>query len=464
MLLSPYLNSHAFYQMVFNNSEQRSTYEFVLPLAQSVNVLLCPTAIFLLFLKFTSYTKLNREILVMFLGLVFSVFIIFVNPMPGRAIWSLPFIIYFYLSNKEYSKAPFILYNLIYIIYFLLFFENNTLFLHKNPIINLINNLSVSLLIASVVFIIMWMMQIGIKRNEELKIKEKPLLVGIGGDSSTGKHTTFNALKMLIGGNSCIPVFGDNFHKWERDNQNWKVFTHLNPMSNKLHEELDLAIALKEGNQIELIEYDHAKGKFTNPKIVEASKFIFFIGLHPFYLKSMRDLIDIKIFMEADEDLRCFWKIKRDVAERGYKKSKVVEQIDSRLEDNKKFIQPQKDFADLIIKFIPLDKIDNNNPAIDKIPFKVVYKLDNSINLDNLINDLSKVKSLSAQLFPLDDLIHQEICIEGSISSQNITSVVHNLELNFDELLISNPNWESDYAGITQLIFLIIYNHKMRAK
>jgi uridine kinase len=310
----------------------------------------------------------------------------------------------------------------------------------------------------------MWMMQIGVKRNEELKIKEKPLLIGIGGDSSTGKHTTFNTLKMLIGENACIPVFGDNFHKWERDNQNWKVFTHLNPMSNKLHKELELAVALREGDQIELIEYDHTKGKFINPKIVEASKFIFFIGLHPFYLKSMRDLIDIKIFMEVDEDLRRFWKIKRDVAERGYEKSKVIEQIDSRLEDNKKFIQPQKDFTDLIIKFTPLEKIDQNDLSISTIPFKVIYKLDNSVNLDNLINDLSKIKSLSTQLFPLDDLIHQEVCIEGSISFQDIANIAHNLELNFDELSIGNPSWQSDFAGITQLMFLIIYNHKMKAK
>ena len=463
--LAPYLNSRAFIEMVLNNSEQKGFYEFTLPLASKVNLVLCPTAIFMLFLKFTSYKKLNNEIFLMFLGLVFAVPIIFVTPMPGRVLWSLPFIIYFYISNKECSKVPFLFYNIIYVIYFLIFSKDNPLNLHlkiRHP--ELINDLSISLLIASISIIVVWMYQIGIKRNEELKIKEKPLLIGIAGDSSTGKHTTFKILEKLLGKDSCVPVFGDNFHKWERGSENWKVFTHLNPLSNKLHKELDTAIALKGGNEIEIGEYAHSQGKFKNPILVEPNKFILFTGLHPFYLQSMRELLDIKIFMDADEELRQYWKIKRDVEERGYEKSQVVEQINSRLEDGKKFIKPQKDFADLIIKFTALTKIDLENLQSKAVPIKTTYVLGNSINLEGLLNNLTKIDTLMIEYSNLCNLTHQQLDIEGFISSQEIANIAYNLELNFDELLISEPVWLDNHAGVTELIFMLIYNHKMKAK
>lgn len=464
LLLSPYISSFAFREMVFNTIEQKRIYEFALPVSSSLSIVVCPIVIFLLFMKFASFKKLNNEILIMFAGIVFACLVIFATPMPGWFIWSLPFLIYFYLNNVEHSRVPFVLYNFIYSLYFILFFEKNYLRLSKVTDVIFLDNLALSLLLSSVGFTAIWMYQIGIKRNEELKIKQKPLLIGIGGDSSTGKHTTYEILKSFLGEELCVPVFGDNFHKWERGNENWKIYTHLNPVGNKLHEEVEKALALKEGNEIDLVEYNHNTGQFKNPKVVESNKFIFFIGLHPFYLKQMRELIDIKIFMDTDETLRQFWKINRDLKERGYEESKVLEQITSRSEDARKFIIPQKDFADLIIHYFPVSTIDLKNQSAKNIEIKTRYIIDNSINLENLHTKLNRVRSLRVEYNHLSNLIHQEFEIQGNITSQQVANIGYNLGLNFDELLIKLPRWLADYDGITQLIFLVIYNHKMRVK
>lgn len=465
LFVSPYIDSHAFREMVFNTIEQKRIYEFVLPVSNTLSIIVCPTIIFCLFMKFASFKKLNKEILLMFCGIVLACLVIFVTPMPGWFLWSLPFLIYFYINNYEYSRAPFLLYNLIYISYFLIFFERNIFsVINWDKYLTQINNLALSLLLSSIGFITIWMYQCGIKRNEELKLKEKPLLIGIGGDSGTGKHSLYSVLEKLLGEAFSVPVFGDNFHKWERGNENWNVYTHLNPSSNKLHQEFNFAVALQEGRQIEIVEYDHKTGTFTNPKTVGSNKFIFFVGLHPFYLSGMRELIDIKIFMEPDENLRRYWKIKRDVLQRGYEQAKVMEQITLRSEDNIRFIKPQKDFADLIVKYLPLEEIDLNGLTQNEVKLKVKYQLDNSINLDNLLSNLSKITTLKVTPEHLDNLIQFEIEVEGEISASEVQQVAYSLGLNFDELLFHKPQWLSGYDGIAQLIFMLIYNYKMKVQ
>jgi hypothetical protein len=284
-LLFPYLHSPAFIQMVFKAAEQQSFYEFLIPVSQNLSIVVCPTIIFLLWLKFASYPKLNNEILMMFLGVVFSALVVFVTARPGWFIWSLPFLIYFYVQNDKVSKAPFVLYNLIYFVYFAFLHDNPHLFLYQFMDKSLVDNLLLSLILSSIAFTTVWMYQLGIEANEQLKIKSKPLLIGIGGDSSTGKHTLYHILQNLLGAKLCIPLYGDDMHKWERGDIHWQSYTHLNPASNRLHTEIDTALSLKDQNFVSRSHYNHQTGKFDKETRIDPSKFIFFIGLHPFYLK-----------------------------------------------------------------------------------------------------------------------------------------------------------------------------------
>ena len=65
----------------------------------------------------------------------------------------------------------------------------------------------------------------------------------------------------------------------------------------------------------------------------------------------MNDIIDIKVFMDTDRDLIKKWKIERDVNERGHSMEKVIQQIDSRKSDYYKYIDSQKENADIVIRF-----------------------------------------------------------------------------------------------------------------
>lgn len=456
------LTSEAFRLMVYNSPEQAKIFAFSIPVSNTLSFVICPMVVVLVFFKFVSYRKLNRQIFIMFLGFVFASLVVFVPPMPGWFIWSIPFLIYFYVSNEEYSRAPFIFYNIIYFVYFAFFFEKQAPIQIGSLSPEVVNNLALSITMACVGYIALWMFRLGVERNEQLRVREEPFLIGIGGDSASGKHTVFNVLRGLVGKEQSIPIFGDNFHKWERGNENWNVYTHLHPSGNRLHEEMNVAIALKDGKSIEMGEYDHSSGKFTEANRIESNKFVFFVGLHPFYLKKMRDLIPMKIFMDTDESLRRHWKIQRDMEKRGYEKRDVLDQIESRLEDSEKYIKPQAQFADLVVSMKPLEKITENTPPEKEIPFEANYSLDNSISLDRLIHGLESVTTLKVEW--IHGVDKQTLKVSGEITAREIMQIAFSLGLNYDELLIKTNKWLKNYNGITQLVFLILYNDKMGLK
>jgi phosphoribulokinase len=73
-------------------------------------------------------------------------------------------------------------------------------------------------------------------------------------------------------------------------------------------------------------------------------------GLHPFYDKRVRDLIDFKIYLDISDEVKFAWKIQRDMAERGHSLESIKASIESRKPDFDAYIDPQKKEADVIIQ------------------------------------------------------------------------------------------------------------------
>jgi len=175
-------------------------------------------------------------------------------------------------------------------------------------------------------------------------------IITIAGSSGVGKTTL--AKLLLINYGKCVHLTGDNYHKWERGNHNWKEYTHLDPQANDLETaSLDLS-ALKEGRTISVSKYSHESGKFCPSEETKSEGVIIHEGLHSLYTEELREVSDLKIFVDTDEDLKLEWKIERDMKERGYSRSQVLEAIHSRQADEIKYIDPQRKYADIVVKFI----------------------------------------------------------------------------------------------------------------
>jgi uridine kinase len=171
--------------------------------------------------------------------------------------------------------------------------------------------------------------------------------IAITGDSGSGKTTLSNILKKLFDNSFVLEC--DRYHKWERGNANWSKMTHLNPEANYITKMNNDVFDLKIGNSIYQIDYDHDTGKFTDKQHIESKDNVIICGLHSLYLKD--NIVNLKIYMDVDENIRIPWKIKRDIEKRGYSLDKILKQIEDRKEDFNKYIFPQKEKADIIICF-----------------------------------------------------------------------------------------------------------------
>lgn len=198
----------------------------------------------------------------------------------------------------------------------------------------------------------------------------------ICGDSGSGKTTLGNVLKKFFSNSFMLEC--DRYHKWERNDDNWKSYTHLNPESNFLSKMSQDVFDLKIGKSIYHVDYDHNTGKFTDTEIIDSSDNLIVCGLHSLY-NDNNHLYNLKIFVDTCDNLKLKWKIERDVNERGYTLEKVLKQIKDRQNDYLKYIYPQKDLSDLIVNFYL-----NNE---DKICLKLHIK--SSYNISNLVTEFN---------------------------------------------------------------------------
>jgi uridine kinase len=253
-------------------------------------------------------------------------------------------------------------------------------------------------------------------------------------------------LQDVVGKNNLIMLNGDDAHKWERSDNNWQIFTHLNPSANKLHTDAEHLYALIDGNSIERVLYNHKTGKFNKPKVLKNNQHILFQGLHPFILENMRPIYDLKIYVEAEEKLRIKWKLERDTKKRGHSSVQVKNEIKRRTSDAKKFIYPQKQFADWIIYYNTF-----------KGNLRVNNSFKNSVPLDAVAQELAQIPSLQLSVSYLD-MNYQQLNYYGSVKKSTIERIAYKLYPNLNELFNNYPTFHHDIKGIQQLLFINYIN------
>lgn len=469
-----YLTSDAFISMVFLNKEQGKIFDLSYPFHQDILFYLIPAAYFLLLIKAVMIRGYNRDIFIMFLGFSFGVITLFIPPMQGWYYWIIPFFCYFYIKENRSPVLLLAILQLSYFAYFVLiknsdFPEVLRLILPQAEywpnLYQIINSHFNADRVASVAFTILqtsllvncvWIYREGISSYTKHKLSSKPYLIGISGDSGTGKTSLVNYLCDVFGEKNVTAICGDDMHKWERGHEKWQEFTHLNPSANKLHEEISFLRALKKGQKILRKNYDHATGKFTDPKTFAAKKIIISEGLHSFYVAAVRDIFDLRIFIKPEKQLQNHWKIIRDQQKRGHSKEAILEQIRKREDDSEKFISSQEKYADVKVDIFSIHEIKNLGDKDEQISLRLKLSFENSIDVEPLLAALSTISSLKIN-HEYEDGDSQFLEVSGFAKSEEIKAIGDGLlESSLEELNIQNPEWNSDLRGVLQL-FLAFY-------
>ncbi len=180
------------------------------------------------------------------------------------------------------------------------------------------------------------------------------LVIGIAGGSGSGKTTVVKAITDKLHGEKVVVIPQDSYYKDISDKSDiekraynfdhpdaidWKLLCH------QLNE-------LKEGRSIEqpIYSYISCSRSKTETVKVEPADVVIIEGILIFSCKPLRDQMDIKIFVDADDDDRLMRVMERDISERGKDVHWVIERYTNTVKPMYlQFIEPSKRYADIII-------------------------------------------------------------------------------------------------------------------
>ena len=193
---------------------------------------------------------------------------------------------------------------------------------------------------------------------------QRPYFIGVAGGTCSGKTTVSERLADLMGEDHLALVKLDSYY-WARDDQPFEERVKVNydhpdsfdrPL---LRSHLD---TLRAGASVPIPVYDYANHtRSSDVRIVRSAKIVVVEGILVLYEPTIRDICDLKIFIDTDSDLRFIRRLTRDVTERGRTTESIIAQyLETVRPSHQQFIEPSKRNADVVFPEGGM-----NVPAID---------------------------------------------------------------------------------------------------
>ena len=177
----------------------------------------------------------------------------------------------------------------------------------------------------------------------------RPIMLGIVGDSASGKTTLSKGLVRLLGADAVTHICTDDYHKYDRRQRAERGITPLNPECNYLDIMAQHLQCLRLGEPILKPVYQHHDGTFGPLVYLAPESFTVIEGLLGYHTDEMRTAYDVKVYLDPPESLRRQWKVDRDCSKRGYTTDEVLADLDRREPDSEAFIRPQRRHADMVV-------------------------------------------------------------------------------------------------------------------
>ena len=176
-------------------------------------------------------------------------------------------------------------------------------------------------------------------------------IIGISGGSGSGKTTIVRKISEIIP--DFLFISQDNYYKSAEymNNKNITAFNFDHPDAFDNEYILRQLKALKNFKSVEMPQYDFVHHRRMEESIkISPKKLIIFDGIMIFFDKRIRDLIDLKLYVDTPDDIRFIRRLKRDTTDRGRTVESVIKQyIEVVRPGHYEFIEPTKRYADLII-------------------------------------------------------------------------------------------------------------------
>lgn len=205
-----------------------------------------------------------------------------------------------------------------------------------------------------------------------------PLIIGVAGGSGSGKTTVVKHIINTIGKENILLLQHDSYYRdlkhlpfEERTEQN---FDHPSSLETELM--IRHIKALNEGYQVEVPIYDFTKHiRKEETRLAEPKKIILVDGILIFTEKELRQLMNIKLYVDTDDDIRLLRRIQRDIVERDRQLENVLTQYEKHVRPmHLEFVEPTKRYADIIIP-----RGGENQVALDMVNALIQDRLNNEV-------------------------------------------------------------------------------------
>ncbi|HMN27473.1 MAG TPA: uridine kinase [Caldilineaceae bacterium] len=180
-----------------------------------------------------------------------------------------------------------------------------------------------------------------------------PFIIGVAGGSGSGKTTVSNYIQAAVGADEMVYLQHDSYYRdlshlpfAERLQVN---YDHPDSLETSLL--VEHLIMLRNGYAIEAPRYDFTTySRLAETQLIKPARVVVVEGILIFAEKSLREQLDMRIFVDADADLRFIRRLSRDINERGRTLESVVHQyLETVRPMHLEFVEPSKRYAHVII-------------------------------------------------------------------------------------------------------------------
>jgi phosphoribulokinase len=284
----------------------------------------------------------------------------------------------------------------------------------------------------------------------------RPIMLSIAGDSGSGKTTITRGVVRVLGQDKVTHFCADDYHRYDRRQRAERGVTPLDPECNYIDVLTHDVRHLRHNEAILKPVYRHADGTFGPPVYLTPARFVVAEGLLVNHTPELREMFDIRIYLNPPEDIRRRWKVARDCSRRGYSTDQVLSELDRRERDSEAFIRPQRHYADMVVSFLPgrsqdPDQLDAHLFLRDSLPHPDL----SGVTGDGTNDELTLIERSG----------EQELHIPGTISAARAVELEeaiwdrmhfasHLRQQRLGEFTIASDLHRSEALALTQLLVL----------